>query len=563
MKQLRMVALTMAAIFAVGSSPLVSGSQAQSSVEEEIIRLDKAAHEALVKGDLAAYESHFADDYTEIRWRGGFYTKEQVMQIDRTPGRKMERYDLTDLKARVYGDMAIITGHYSRKAYSTRPDGQRVEIEAQGLFTDVWVKKQGRWLCVANQDTAIANPADTPVRPLPATAGSPAFTADLSKGQSGVESELLRHERALYDALIKKDFPTYAGYLSDDYAEIRANGRFFNKEQVLQAGKRPGGKIERYDLGELKVRVYGDAAIITGRFARKGTAMSLAGQPFDYDEQGRFTDVWVKKQGRWFCVANQDTFLSQPTASGQAQSSVEEEIRQHLKERYELLIKGETAARESYFSDDYTEIRAGGTFLTKEQLSALYKTPGRKVERYDLDDLKVRVYGDTAVVTGRYSRKGYVTQLTGQKTEFDDQGRFTTVLVKKQGRWQAVAGQDTATPKQSAVAPPQSTAPVQGQSAFPFGVYAAKVEQGTWVMEFKNDGTVTVKLDAFSLAPDITYSVKADQIEISAGTTSAMCSGKGTYKWAFDGKALSFQLVSDPNCQPRQAVMTGNKFIKQ
>lgn len=82
-------------------------------------------------------------------------------------------------------------------------------------------------------------------------------------------------------------------------------------------------------------------------------------------------------------------------------------------------------------------------------------------------------------------------------------------------------------------------------------------------MNFKSDGTVIVKMDEQSLAPDITYTVKNDQIEISAGTTHSLCSGTGTYKWAFDGKALTFQLVSEPSCQPRQAILTGNKFIKQ
>lgn len=253
-----------------------------------------------------------------------------------------------------------------------------------------------------------------------------------------------------------------------------------------------------------------------------------------------------------------------PLLSGsQAQGSVEQEILRHERALYDALIKNDLSTFASYLSDDYTEIRANGRVFTKAQAVEAGKRPGGKIERYDLDELKVSVYGNTALVTGRYSRQGTAMSLAGQSFEFDEQGRFSDLWVRQQGRWLCVSNQDTAIPKQAAVTPSPSTAPVQGQSAFPVGVYSAKVAQGTWTMDFKRDGTVTVKQENFSLAPDITYNVKNDQIEISAGTTSSMCSGKGIYKWAFDGQVLTFQLVSDPACQPRQAVLTGKKFIKQ
>ncbi|MDQ3010967.1 MAG: nuclear transport factor 2 family protein [Acidobacteriota bacterium] len=47
------------------------------------------------------------------------------------------------------------------------------------------------------------------------------------------------------------------------------------------------------------------------------------------------------------------------------------------------------------------------------------------------DEVKVRVYGDTAVITGRVT------------TEEKVQSRFTRVWVKQQGRWQLVSAQST------------------------------------------------------------------------------------------------------------------------
>ena len=49
------------------------------------------------------------------------------------------------------------------------------------------------------------------------------------------------------------------------------------------------------------------------------------------------------------------------------------------------------------------------------------------------DEIKARVYGDTAVVTGRSTAKG-----KDQDGKMDDQRHWTRVLVRRDGRWQFV-----------------------------------------------------------------------------------------------------------------------------
>ena len=48
----------------------------------------------------------------------------------------------------------------------------------------------------------------------------------------------------------------------------------------------------------MKVRVYGDAAVVLGRNTVKEQYKGK-----DISGQSRFTDTWVKKDGRWQCVA--------------------------------------------------------------------------------------------------------------------------------------------------------------------------------------------------------------------------------------------------------------------
>ena len=52
------------------------------------------------------------------------------------------------------------------------------------------------------------------------------------------------------------------------------------------------------EVTDMKVTVYGDAAIATSTYASKGT---YKGKPFD--SRGRTTDTWVKMNGKWLLVA--------------------------------------------------------------------------------------------------------------------------------------------------------------------------------------------------------------------------------------------------------------------
>jgi ketosteroid isomerase-like protein len=59
------------------------------------------------------------------------------------------------------------------------------------------------------------------------------------------------------------------------------------------------------DYTDLKVTVFGHTAIATGTFTGKGK--DATGKPLD--ERVRFTDTWLKIDGKWLCIATQDSPL--------------------------------------------------------------------------------------------------------------------------------------------------------------------------------------------------------------------------------------------------------------
>lgn len=56
----------------------------------------------------------------------------------------------------------------------------------------------------------------------------------------------------------------------------------------------------------MKVRVYGDAAVVAGLVRRSGTIKGIAYK----DRQVLFTDTYVRRDGRWQCVSSQGTLVA-------------------------------------------------------------------------------------------------------------------------------------------------------------------------------------------------------------------------------------------------------------
>ena len=103
-------------------------------------------------------------------------------------------------------------------------------------------------------------------------------------------------ERDWAAALVKKDEAAIDKILA---TEFQANyvGMVGNKKQYLSVLKSNSSKTESAALSEMKAIVFGDRAIVNGLSTEKS---SMAGK--DTSGQYRWTDVFVKREGRWQCV---------------------------------------------------------------------------------------------------------------------------------------------------------------------------------------------------------------------------------------------------------------------
>lgn len=119
----------------------------------------------------------------------------------------------------------------------------------------------------------------------------------------------------------------------------------------------------------------------------------------------------------------------------------EQEIRQRETRRIEALVRGDFVALDEILSDDLTYTHASGVYESKAQIMANLRSGQVKYESLTPEDVLVRVYGTTGVVTGVARVK---VQVKGEHLSL--QLRFTNVYVKKGDRWQMVAWQATRLP---------------------------------------------------------------------------------------------------------------------
>ena len=109
-------------------------------------------------------------------------------------------------------------------------------------------------------------------------------------------------------------------------------------------------------------------------------------------------------------------------------SSVEQVIRQLDNERIQAQIGADAVALDRIYADDFIGIGPSGTVRTKAQVIADFTSGDLKFQSITTDEVQVRVYGNTAVETGRSTMIG---QDKGKAVPRDN--RFTRVWIKQEG----------------------------------------------------------------------------------------------------------------------------------
>jgi uncharacterized protein (TIGR02246 family) len=157
----------------------------EDRTQAEIVAIADDWARAIVSNDAERIASFMAEDWVIVS-ESGITSKAQFMSLVMSGELTHSAMDLVgEARVRIYGETAIFTARQTNTAHYA---GRR--FDADEWTTDVFVRRDGRWLCVLSQITAAApaieQPADRDIGEITIrpTARGPSRPAD-PNGQSG------------------------------------------------------------------------------------------------------------------------------------------------------------------------------------------------------------------------------------------------------------------------------------------------------------------------------------------------------------------------------------------
>ncbi len=100
----------------------------------------------------------------------------------------------------------------------------------------------------------------------------------------------------------------------------------------------------------------------------------------------------------------------------------------------EAQVNRDSRALDAMLGGQFVNTEYDGEVSDRAQFLADIKDPQFNLNSLSIQDLKVSMYGDSAVVVGTYRTKG-----SYQGRPYEHVGRFTDTWVFTEGRWQCVA----------------------------------------------------------------------------------------------------------------------------
>jgi len=132
--------------------------------------------------------------------------------------------------------------------------------------------------------------------------------------------------------------------------------------------------------------------------------------------------------------------LAPSTTNGLRDQEAIREILELERQSKDAAVHRDPVFSQRTLADDYVAITPLGQVITKSDTVAARRSGQLRYESIEINDVVVRVYGNTAIVTARANVKGI-----DLGEEFNGSYRFTRVWVRRGGHWLAASYQATVT----------------------------------------------------------------------------------------------------------------------
>jgi hypothetical protein len=132
-------------------------------------------------------------------------------------------------------------------------------------------------------------------------------SSGLAAQDSTTEQQIQEASKVYEQALTQKNEPLLKSILADNFILTTASGKVLTKKDMMLNLTKEGTKYDKFESSEVRISVLNDAAIETGKVHTVGIR---GGKKIA--ETTRYTDFWVKIQGKWLLLAEHSSFIPNP-----------------------------------------------------------------------------------------------------------------------------------------------------------------------------------------------------------------------------------------------------------
>jgi hypothetical protein len=280
---------------ATNSNASTPTTKSAAPSEADMIAKEKAAWDALKKKDYDAFGNMITSDYLEVTDEGVF-DKTSILK-------DIKDFDLTDATESdwkllpVNNDAAILTYQVTLKGKFKGNDVPPGPYRAAAA----WVNRDGKWLALFYQQTAIKIEPAAATTPAPSASKPEKAAPSPASKVADTGPDPIANEKIVWELFRAGNADGFAALLDPAFVELEANAVYGKAEAIKIAGF----DFTQFEESEWKsAKLNDDAALVTYLVKSKDPKM----------DPERHTTIWAKRGGKWLGILHIGTPVAKPAA---------------------------------------------------------------------------------------------------------------------------------------------------------------------------------------------------------------------------------------------------------
>ena len=247
-------------------------------------------------------------------------------------------------------------------------------------------------------------------------------------------AELTNLLKAFLAGASGNDAAVHDRFWAEDLIYTGSSGRRIGKADIMRdvrsaPPRKPADPTTAYSAEDIRIQQYGDTAVVAFRLVST-TQTNGKTRVAQYLNTGTF----LKRKGIWQAVSWQATKIPSTEAESRKEVAAAEAA------FHQAMQASDIKQLESLIDESFIWTQDSGEQMTRQQLLEQLGSKQLKYSNVETRNVKVLVYGDTAVVWGVSPRQG--SSVAGSRGSSEASGFnvvYTLTLINKGGEWKAVA----------------------------------------------------------------------------------------------------------------------------